>query len=48
MSAFYHKEDPNSKDGIFYAIPPCGSLGNELFSYDLDARTNDEIKKELD
>ena len=43
--AFYHKDDGSGGE-VYYIFPPCGSLGNELFSYNLDARSEDEIKKE--
>jgi len=45
------KGDPTSCKGLFVIIPigltyNCGSLGNELLSYNTDARSNKEIKED--
>ena len=41
--AFYEKEDESGVAGGFFYIPPtCGTLGNELVSWEHDARTYKE------
>ena len=38
--AFYQKDDGSDvAGGAIYIPPTCGSLGNELISYEHDART---------
>jgi len=43
------KGDPTSCKGIFVVLPAChtnDTLGNHLYSYNLDARTDKEIKQQ--